>query len=277
MVFFSVVLFIFGIFLIQCAVKHHFFHVNFSLNSPAVRGKEVLYSFGLFLFSQLFLIPLLLFFFLQRDFLSSSSDWVKGWMRQGIILGGCFSVLLSLFLFPSKVRQDIWGLNSSLKSMREGVIALAWIFPFLISFNQILSWMNNYLFDTLPVDQAAVGAIKSILKYPGLFFSTAFLTCTAVPLTEELLFRGILQSWMKRYFQKGWLAIFLSSAVFAMFHFSPDQGASNIELLSSLFLLSVVMGMMYEKTQSLWTPIAFHGCFNLISLLFIYFQESAHA
>ena len=118
--------------------------------------------------------------------------------------------------------------------------------------------------------------MQSLKKMEGnswLYLTTASSIITVIPITEEILFRGFLQSWLKRRFQSHWIGIIIASLIFAFFHFSFAQGLTNIELLGSLFFLSCAIGISYEKQQSLWTPIAFHSIFNLTSLVLIYFQE----
>lgn len=78
-------------------------------------------------------------------------------------------------------------------------------------------------------------------------------------LSEELFFRGILQSFLRRH-MKGWLAILIASAVFMMFHYSMVQD------LPSLFLLAVALGYSYERTGRLLAPIVVHALFNAVSI-----------
>lgn len=91
------------------------------------------------------------------------------------------------------------------------------------------------------------------------------------PLAEELMFRGHLQTILRRAFARpstggggvslvaSWGAIVVASAMFAVVH--PAWTWPPI------FLLSLCLGWLYERTGNLWAPIALHAAFNAVSTL----------
>lgn len=97
------------------------------------------------------------------------------------------------------------------------------------------------------------------------------------PLLEELLFRGLIQTTLVSHIsyvtrsapndeprtirnKRGvWLAIAVSSGLFAMMHANPGHWPA-------LFVLSVCLGYAYEKSGSLFRPIFIHSFFNAISI-----------
>lgn len=114
------------------------------------------------------------------------------------------------------------------------------------------------------------------------------------PVTEELLFRGHLQTALRRLFAgrprmlppplpidgaaivaapidpataawTAWPAILLTSIVFALIH--PLWSAPPI------FLLSLALGYAYERTNNLWTPIFMHMIFNATSTAIFWFAQ----
>lgn len=122
------------------------------------------------------------------------------------------------------------------------------------------------LFEAEVAEQVAVRQLKQSVELGPLFWATAFSMIAVIPLFEEFLFRGIVQTWFRT--RLGRLnAILLSSAMFAGVHFSFEQGLSNIELLGSLFVFSLFLGYVYERQQSLVAPVALHSLFNAISVL----------
>jgi membrane protease YdiL (CAAX protease family) len=86
-----------------------------------------------------------------------------------------------------------------------------------------------------------------------------FSTLIIVPIFEELLFRGLLQSSLMAYLIKPWLAIGITSVLFASMH--PGTHFLGI------FALSICLGYAYEKSGSLLRPILIHIFFNSISVL----------
>lgn len=84
-----------------------------------------------------------------------------------------------------------------------------------------------------------------------------------VPVFEELLFRGLIQSMVRSFFRAGsqvWVAIALSSGLFAIMHQDPGHWPA-------LFVLGACMGYAYEKSGSLWRPILIHAIFNATSVI----------
>ncbi len=79
------------------------------------------------------------------------------------------------------------------------------------------------------------------------------------PIFEELLFRGYFQSVIRCYTGRGWLAIAITSCVFAVIHAVPSHWPA-------LFALSICIGYSYEKSGSLLRAMFLHGIFNGVSV-----------
>ena len=82
----------------------------------------------------------------------------------------------------------------------------------------------------------------------------AFAAVVAAPLCEEMVFRGYFYPVLKK-FAGTWVAAVCSALVFATAH-------GNLSALLPLFVFGGVLVFVYEKTGSLWAPIAVHFCFN---------------
>jgi len=80
------------------------------------------------------------------------------------------------------------------------------------------------------------------------------------PLAEEVFFRGLLQSLLRRWLRSPWAAVLIASACFAAVH--PNQP----QAMPSLFALAVALGYNYERTGRLWAPILIHAIFNAVNL-----------
>ncbi len=84
------------------------------------------------------------------------------------------------------------------------------------------------------------------------------------PLSEELLFRVILQGWVESVASPS-LAIILSSLLFCLVHEFPDSLA--------LAPLALTLGYVYHKRQSYLTVVVIHAIFNAVNLLLTALQE----
>ncbi|WP_433507559.1 lysostaphin resistance A-like protein [Pseudonocardia halophobica] len=80
----------------------------------------------------------------------------------------------------------------------------------------------------------------------------------AVPLAEEMLYRGVVYSSLRRYGPV--VAALGSSVVFGLLHLSPV-------VIIVAFLLGLVNAVLVERTGSLWPAVASHVVFNTSALV----------
>ena len=85
------------------------------------------------------------------------------------------------------------------------------------------------------------------------------------PLVEEIFFRGFLfQGFRQRY---GWVTgLLISSAIFAAAHLDPVSFIPT-------FVLGLVLGYVYHRSNSVWPGITLHFLVNSFGLLTIYFAS----
>lgn len=196
------------------------------------------------------------------------------------LLNFCNSLLIGSALWilfrkswPS-LGKALWRETPQAHWKEDGVQAIfAWLvgFPLVIFIGQILDWSVVHLFHAkaLP-EQLAVQLLKLTFSSPFHFAITLSSVVFFAPLIEELLFRGCLQSWMRNHIGSR-QSILVTALLFAFFHYSPEQGLSNIPIVGSLFTLALFLSFLYEKQRSLLSPILLHSLFNTISVLNLYF------
>ena len=97
--------------------------------------------------------------------------------------------------------------------------------------------------------------------YNNLFFNF-FLIIIVAPIIEEIVFRGLFYKTLKNFIPFVQASI-ISSLIFAIIH-------ENILSLTILFLLSLYLTCIYERTNSILYPILTHSIFNFLNLLLIY-------
>jgi len=113
-------------------------------------------------------------------------------------------------------------------------------------------------------------ALKTITAYPQLLLRVFIIVTTVIigPVLEEMLFRGLLQTMMRSFFESRnriWLAILISSGLFAMVH-------ANAGHWPALFMLALCLGYSYEKSGSLLRPIFIHSLFNSVAIIMVLSQ-----
>ena len=191
---------------------------------------------------------------------------------------GTILVCLLIFLsaLPRPLKKGIWKDQRELQhSYKEDLhfVIFSWViaFPLVIFINQILDWtLSNVFHVPLMPEQIAVYFLKMTFGHP-LYLSMAILTIVFfAPIVEELLFRGFLQSFIRKQLGSK-QAIFITSLLFAFFHYSKEQGLANLTIIVSLFTLSLFIGFSYEKRKCLFTPIVLHALFNAVNVCNLYF------
>lgn len=249
----------------------HPFHVS---AYPIIRGQDVLKGFTYFIVIEMVLIPAA-FSVLAVD-VTHLDERTKGVLQLIMMIGGSLGVFMAYKELTHEQRRQLWQQTEVpwYEHVKVGIIAWIICYPFVVAFSQALSLATWYLFHHTAIEQVAVQNLRQVMMHPWIFGFMALAVVTIVPFTEEYLFRGLLQNWLKRRLHHPAIAIVLSSFVFALFHYSTTQGLTNFELLSSLFLLGCVLGFIYERQRSLWASISLHSFFNLMSLGLIFIESS---
>lgn len=89
-----------------------------------------------------------------------------------------------------------------------------------------------------------------------------FAAAVVAPICEELFFRGMLYRYLLRRWPI-WLAVFVSSTIFASLHFIP--------ILIPVFLfLGLILAIQYEITGSLTNSMMLHASGNAVTTLLVY-------
>jgi membrane protease YdiL (CAAX protease family) len=99
---------------------------------------------------------------------------------------------------------------------------------------------------------------------PWLILLLAVVTLGAA-ITEEVMYRGLLQDALVQMQVGRWPAIALASGFFAFMHVGAEAGGRTqalLVMLPALFILSLGFGWIFERTGRLVAPITMHVLFN---------------
>jgi len=239
-------------------------------------------AFFLFLFITILVAPVLGIAFLsllkgEVVDAESLSQVSQSWINIFTIFLAAISLTLYLYLLNPKLRRTVWNSNAfisfvrTVKDLMMGILTWSVSYPVVLVVGQLLSIIVLLNFPGPTHEQIAVKNIRLLESSPLLFWIMALSIVTVVPIIEEVLFRGFLQTWIRQRIGVVW-AILFTSLVFSTFHYSSTQGANNVEVLGSLFVLSCFLGFIYERQRSLWASIGLHAFFNTVSVLLITIQ-----
>ena len=86
------------------------------------------------------------------------------------------------------------------------------------------------------------------------------LYCIITPLAEELIFRYFLYNFISRYVKRAAVAIFLTAALFGIYHLNP------VQILYG-FLMGLPITYSYYREHTLSIPFVVHACANAVALV----------
>ena len=247
--------------------------------------KLFVWSFIIFLFLQLLIIPITFEFWYyfytlgerpgERHFTAEMQGWINIY---GIWICG-LGIYIYFFSLSKKTQEIVLGpyaFKGWKSKLQDFFIAcMSWVlsYPLVVAVGQLIAIFLLVTYQNIEPEQVAVKQIKTASSSPLLLFTLITSVIFIVPFIEELIFRGFFQNWLKKFMSVS-QAIVVTSLIFALFHFSPSQGMGNVELIASLFVLSCFLGFIYERQKSLWAPISLHAIFNAVSVMLIFYVEN---
>lgn len=250
-----------------------------------VAFRNLLGAILIWLVTQVLVVPLIYVLFLWvyahlkgiefESFQKTAADLsenASAWLSIIGIVSALGALLFYLYLLRPEVGRSIWGQISRKTASKNYLIGFStWLlsFPFVIVVGQLIGIATTLIgLEGEGGEQSAILQLKKTYGSPALATAMILTIVFVVPTLEELIFRGFLQSWLRKYLGVP-SAIALTSILFASVHYSSSQGINNLELLSSLFVLSCFLGYLYERQKTLLAPIGLHSGFNLMSVLMI--------
>ncbi|MGL4539616.1 MAG: lysostaphin resistance A-like protein [Candidatus Rhabdochlamydia sp.] len=196
--------------------------------------------------------------------------FILSWLQLLVITASFFLIRTILCSQNKIIWKHIWKRQSSTQSLIRdiGIGILTWVisFPIVVAVGQLFDFILYLFFHLENYEQVAVRYLKKSIYSPSQLIPALIMIVCAAPIIEELLFRGCLQSYLKRY-MKSSLAIIFSSLCFSIFHFSFSQGIGNVSLLFSLFVFALFLGFIYERQGSLFASIGLHMTLNVVSVV----------
>lgn len=176
-----------------------------------------------------------------------------------LVLGEAVMILIYLRYVRGYDVSELFGV----RNLRFGKVlgtALGAIAPTFLIVVLVNMGANELLKGIWPdaSPQAIVKAFETAGSVPVRLLMV-FAAVVAAPLTEELLFRGLVYGVCKRY-TDGWFAAIASALLFATVHM-------HVASFMPLFALALILAAVYELTGCLLVPMLMHALFNAFMLL----------
>jgi membrane protease YdiL (CAAX protease family) len=203
-------------------------------------------------------------------------------------------LLLNILIDP-RIARAIAPLPRKLpRAIGAGVLGILAVFPLLLACGVVLDAFYKTVGYQHPSAHELLAAMKETLS-PLTRALLVLGACVIAPIFEEYLFRGHLQTFLvrrldppprfpagqgplpvmarpesevidyaaprpipdRRSLSRTWLAIFITSIVFAGFH--------PVWMAPLIFVLSLCLGYAYERTGNIWVAIIIHALFNTLN------------
>ena len=199
------------------------------------------------------------------------SQWQNAFLYTSITcIAAIAAIIVIIMLARTYFTQQLKGFGLNFKTIHKdflaAVINLFAAWPLVLMMLALTIFLGQLIYgQDFQLQQH--GELQSITANPQLSLRILIIVTTIliVPAFEEMLFRGLFQSIIRSFVAGPWIAIAISSALFAMTH-------ANIEHWPALFTLSMCIGYSYEKSGSLLRPIIIHSLFNATSIIVTLYQ-----
>lgn len=259
------------------AYKLGFFRLP-AYTRPSIRLTHLFSVFGIYL-GFLFGLPTFLQYLSLNSSLELSLSPQALMTMQFLIV---LAMFVTLILYIRTEKQGIFKTafkqpeSPSTRLFDFGLGVIIWLvaFPWVAIISQVCDFLLWIFFKFEGYEQVAVRYLKDNLESPIQMIVALISVVIIAPIVEEILFRGTLQQYLKKFFSIR-ASIILTALTFACFHFSPAQDLGNFSLIPSLFVFACFLGYTYERQGSIYASIGLHVGFNLVSSLqILFFPES---
>jgi membrane protease YdiL (CAAX protease family) len=196
-------------------------------------------------------------------------DWQTAFMDNVVFcVGAVITTAVMLLLARTHFARRLKGFGLNIRTIHKdfaaAVVNLLVVWPLIIAAIAVTVFFGELIRgQEYQIQQhQQLELITEHARLP-LHMLIAFGAVVTGPVLEELMFRGFVQTMIRSFFESGngaWIAIAISSGLFAMMHEHPGHWPA-------LFVLGACMGYAYEKSGSLLRPIFIHSLFNATRIM----------
>ncbi|MBI1369581.1 MAG: CPBP family intramembrane metalloprotease [Planctomycetes bacterium] len=193
---------------------------------------------------------------------------IDQWMMQLTQLGEVPMAIYILGRAHLAVEDGLSGFGLGLRGLRTGLIgaliAILVVLPLTVEVSMAIGKMLEYLHITPP--ELAHESLKQLVELPWGPRRWGLIACAVIgaPIFEELMFRGMVQTALVEtgVIRNRWWVILIASVLFASIHLNVVPWFA----LPQIFVLSLGLGFVYERTGSLYAPMLLHMAFNGVQI-----------
>lgn len=184
----------------------------------------------------------------------------------GAVLFGAFAGGVMVYLLNKREHDE--GMRFGVGDVPLGLLAVLVAFPVVAAAGEASRLLFEYA-TREPQSTVAHATLEMIRQnaddpWTWVIIATAVIGAAVV---EELIFRAFVQTALLRMMGSAWLAVLITSVVFALVH--RVGAAVPWHAIPALFVLSMAIGVAYERFKGLGVPMAMHAGFNAINIALV--------
>lgn len=196
---------------------------------------------------------------------------VQGTLRQtgvaqlGLVVCGLLASFFMLRLMGGGDDAKASGLRMRFGDVPLGLLAFLLAAPVIVLTMHLGDWLYERFRDG-PGGEFAHDLLYDIVESRGTPWAWPIRLgpILGAAVLEEVVFRGFAQSAVLRLTRSPWTAIVVTSVLFALLHIGAI--GARWDALLTLFVLSMALGIAFERTRRLGVPIVMHGAFNAANI-----------
>ena len=166
----------------------------------------------------------------------------------------------AVLVIAHQMLRPRWQLSRSIsRAISPAAIGAAAIIPLVVALNLLVQEGGAMFHLQSPAGHELLNAFNDETSSRIDRWCVVLSAVIGAPLFEELLFRGYLQTALRRLTGGPWIAIILTAALFGLAHLSAW-------MFAPLFLLAIGLGYVYERTANLYATMLIHASFNLLMI-----------
>ncbi|MDB2613909.1 CPBP family intramembrane metalloprotease [Chlamydiales bacterium] len=174
-------------------------------------------------------------------------------------------LVVSVFVFCKWKELDIFSFKN--KPLKTGFLSYLLLAPWtLLFFVPTYFLLKLFGFDLNQVTAPISEEIAQLSMYSIDFLAFSMIALLLGPFFEEVAFRGIIQGYLRRYFNPIF-AIAITSLGFAYLHVENQLNTYFFLKMALSFGFSVCCGLLMESKKSVVPCVVFHGTNNAIPLI----------
>ena len=159
-------------------------------------------------------------------------------------------ITMPLFFWLYRKDQNLWRKEKRKITWIQWIIVIVAAAGLNILFSALMSFLVSD-YGITSESQDALLSSRMLFQILGMGI--------AVPVTEELIFRGLVYRKLERYVSVK-KAVLLGAAIFAVYH-------GNLLQILFAFPMGIILNLLYHRFEDLRVPVLFHAVSNLMAVL----------